>query len=92
MDAVANGFELPATLTEWSEFDYVAGLPGPWVTPEKYELIERFKFFLDLASRRSRWPLSWLERIAQARCERKDFRWPVEMLVMQRLRPAPKLS
>jgi radical SAM superfamily enzyme YgiQ (UPF0313 family) len=91
-EAVANGFELPSTLTEWSQFDYVAGLPGPWVTPKKYELIERFKFFLDLASRRSRWPASWLRRLARARCERKDFRWPVEMLVMRRLRPAPKLS
>jgi len=91
-EAVANGFELPSTLAEWSQFDYVAGLPGPWVTPDKYELIERFKFFLDLASRRSRWPASWLRRLARLRCERKDFRWPVEMVVMQRLRPAPKLS
>ena len=31
-EAVANGFQLPSTMNEWSEFDYVAGLPGPWVT------------------------------------------------------------
>ena len=91
-EAVAKGFELPSTLSAWSRFDYVAGLPGPWVTPEKYELIERFKFFLDLASRRSKWQTSWLRRLAQLRCERKDFRWPVEMLVIQRLWPAQKLS
>jgi radical SAM superfamily enzyme YgiQ (UPF0313 family) len=91
-EAVANGFELPSTLSEWSEFDYVAGLPGPWVTPQKYELIERFKFFLDLASRRSAWPVSWLGRIAELRCRRQDYRWPIEMRVMQRLRPAPRLS
>jgi radical SAM superfamily enzyme YgiQ (UPF0313 family) len=91
-DAVARGFELPRTLTDWSQFDYVAGLPGPWVTPEKYRLIERFKFFLDLGSRPSGWATSWLRKLALLRCERNDFRWPVEMAVLQRLRPAQKLS
>jgi radical SAM superfamily enzyme YgiQ (UPF0313 family) len=91
-EAVTNGFELPRTLSDWSQFDYVAGLPGPWVTPEKYRLIERFKFFLDLASRRSSWATSWLRKLALLRCERKEFRWPVEMAVIQRLRPVQKLS
>jgi radical SAM superfamily enzyme YgiQ (UPF0313 family) len=91
-EAVANGFELPRTLSDWSRFDYVAGLPGPWVTAEKFELIERFKFFLDLASRRSGWATAWLAKLARLRCERSAFRWPVEMAVMRRLRPAPRLS
>jgi radical SAM superfamily enzyme YgiQ (UPF0313 family) len=92
MEAVRNGFELPGSLGDWSQFDYVAGLPGPWVTPEKYRLIERFKFFLDLASNRRGWPTSWLGRLARLRCDRKEFRWPVEMAVIRRLRPAQKLS
>jgi radical SAM superfamily enzyme YgiQ (UPF0313 family) len=92
MEAVRNGFELPGSLGDWSQFDYVAGLPGPWVTPEKYRLIERFKFFLDLASSRRGWPTSWLGRLARLRCDRKEFRWPVEMAVIRRLRPAQKLS
>jgi anaerobic magnesium-protoporphyrin IX monomethyl ester cyclase len=91
-EAVANGFELPRTLSDWSQFDYVAGLPGPWVTPEKYQLIERFKFFLDLASRRRGWATSWLRKLARLRCDRKEFRWPVEMTVMRRLRPVHRLS
>jgi radical SAM superfamily enzyme YgiQ (UPF0313 family) len=90
-EAVAKGFRLPRTLSEWSRFDYVAGLPGPWVTPQKYKLIERFRFFLDLASQHGTWP-AWLRRVAQLRCERKDFRWPVEMRVIRFLRPAPRLS
>ena len=45
IEAVARGFRLPETLDAWSAFDYVAGLPGPWVSPEKFRLIERFKFF-----------------------------------------------
>jgi anaerobic magnesium-protoporphyrin IX monomethyl ester cyclase len=90
--AVADGFELPDSLADWSQFDFVAGLPGPWVSPEKYKLIERFKFFLDLASTRGERSRSWLQRFAEVRCERKDFRWPIEMRVMQWLRPVEKLS
>lgn len=91
-EAVAKGFELPSTLTDWSQFDYVAGLPGPWVTPEKYRLIERFKFFLDLGSKRGGWATSWLRPLARLRCERREFRWPLEMAVLKRLKPAQKLS
>jgi anaerobic magnesium-protoporphyrin IX monomethyl ester cyclase len=42
-EAVARGFRLPETLEAWSQFDFVDGLPGPWVSPEKFQLIERFK-------------------------------------------------
>ena len=31
IEAVARGFRLPETLDAWSAFDYVAGMPGPWV-------------------------------------------------------------
>jgi radical SAM superfamily enzyme YgiQ (UPF0313 family) len=43
IEAVERGYRLPQTLTEWARFDYVAGEPGPWVSAEKFELIERFK-------------------------------------------------
>jgi hypothetical protein len=62
------------------------------VTPQKYELIERFKFFLDLAWKRGTQWTSWLRRLAKVRCDRKDFRWPIEMRVMQWLWPAQRLS
>jgi radical SAM superfamily enzyme YgiQ (UPF0313 family) len=91
-DAVARGFQLPDTLAAWSQFDYVAGLPGPWVTPAKYQLIERFKFFLNLASGRGKWNASWLRRLAQIRCERNNFHWPIEMRVIQWLWPEQELS
>ena len=82
---------LETSLKSGTEPD-VAGLPGPWVTPEKYRLIERFKFFLDLGSKRGGWATSWLRPLARLRCERREFRWPVEMAVIQRLKPAQKLS
>jgi radical SAM superfamily enzyme YgiQ (UPF0313 family) len=91
-EAVARGFQLPDTIAEWSQFDYVAGQPGPWVSAEKYQLIERFKFFLDLASQRRERRVTLLQRIAKVRCKRDEYRFPIEMRVMQWLWPAEKLS
>ncbi len=91
-EAVERGFKLPTTIAEWSQFDYVQGLPGPWVSPGKYQLIERFKFFLDLASQRKPRRARLLQRIAQLRCERNEYRFPIEMRVMQWLWPQQRLS
>jgi radical SAM superfamily enzyme YgiQ (UPF0313 family) len=41
-EATARGFVLPRTLEEWAAFDFVGSI-GPWVSPEKYERVERFK-------------------------------------------------
>jgi radical SAM superfamily enzyme YgiQ (UPF0313 family) len=91
LEAVSAGLRLPRTLLEWSRFDYVAGEPGPWVTPATYELIERFKFFQRHAFRRAtRWDL--LQRISRYRCRKDDYRFPVEMRVMQWLQPPEPLS
>ena len=93
IEAVARGFRLPETLEAWAEFDYVAGEPGPWVSPEKFELIERFKFFHELAWKRGHRAASGsLQKLARYRCDRDDYRWPVEMLFTRWLVPAQKLS
>ena len=42
-EAVARGHRLPDTLEAWSTFDYVEGLPGPWVSRDKYTRVEAFK-------------------------------------------------
>jgi len=87
-EAVERGFELPSTLEAWSTFDYVDGLPGPWVSPEKYRLIERFKFFHEHAWRRpARGTRSLLQKLARLRCQRDEYRWPVEMLLWRETRP-----
>ena len=91
-EAVARGFELPATLEGWAKFDYVAGMPGPWVTPEKFELIERFKFFHELAWKQASPGKRLLQQLARLRCDRDFYRWPVEMLFTRWLVPAQKLS
>jgi anaerobic magnesium-protoporphyrin IX monomethyl ester cyclase len=92
IEAVERGFRLPETLEAWSRFDYVAGEPGPWVSAEKFELIERFKFFQELAWKRASRGKRLLQRLARYRCDRNEYRWPVEMLFTRWLVPAQKLS
>jgi anaerobic magnesium-protoporphyrin IX monomethyl ester cyclase len=93
IEAVKRGFRLPETLDAWSRFDYVAGEPGPWVSAEKYRLIERFKFFHELSFKTSgRDRQTLLQRLARRRCSQRNFRWPVEMLFRRWLVPAQKLS
>jgi anaerobic magnesium-protoporphyrin IX monomethyl ester cyclase len=92
IDAVARGFRLPQTLEAWATFDYVAGEPGPWVSSEKFELIERFKFFHELAWKRASRGKRALQRLARYRCRKDNYRWPVEMLFTRWLVPAQKLS
>jgi anaerobic magnesium-protoporphyrin IX monomethyl ester cyclase len=92
IEAVARGFKLPDTLEDWARFDYVAGEPGPWVSPEKFELIERFKFFHELAWKRVSRSKRFLQRLARYRCGKDNYRWPVEMLFTRWLVPMQKLS
>jgi len=91
-EAVARGFRLPETLEAWSQFDFVAGDPGPWVSSHKFRLIERFKFFHELAWKKMSPSKKPLQRLARYRCRKNEYRWPVEMLFTRWLAPGPKLS
>jgi len=91
-EAVAKGFRLPDTLEDWSTFDYVAGEPGPWVSPAKFRLIERFKFFHELSSKSFTDVRMLLQRLARYRCRRDNYRWPVEMLFSRWVLPQQRLS
>jgi anaerobic magnesium-protoporphyrin IX monomethyl ester cyclase len=92
IEAVKRGFRLPETLEAWAQFDYVAGEPGPWVSPEKFELIERFKFFHELAWKRMSRSKRLLQQLARYRCHTDNYRWPVEMLLTRWVLPAQRLS
>ncbi|MEM9820571.1 MAG: radical SAM protein [Bacteroidota bacterium] len=90
-DVVAQGYQLPKTIEEWADFDYI-GSSGPWVTPQKYQLIERFKFYNKLAGTRRRFlilPLQWL---AQLRCEMNLFQFPFEKFLADTFVPKQQLS
>jgi anaerobic magnesium-protoporphyrin IX monomethyl ester cyclase len=91
-EAVRNGYSLPASLDEWSEFDYVGAVGGPWVSPEKYRMVERFKFYQQLGYNRPTTATRLIRCVARWRCERQLFSVPVEMALARRVRPAPALS
>ncbi|MEL6820936.1 MAG: radical SAM protein [Calditrichota bacterium] len=90
-DVVKNGYQLPQTLEEWAEFDYV-GSAGPWVTPEKYRLIEHFKFYSKLAWGQKHWLYAPFRSLARWRCEKDYYDLPWEKRLLEWLRPAPELS
>ena len=70
----------------------MAGEPGPWVSPEKYQLIERFKFFHELAWKHASRGRRMLQRLARYRCQKDNYRWPVEMLFTRWLVSTQALS
>ncbi len=90
-DVVENGYSLPETLEEWAEFDYV-GSSGPWVSEEKYRLIERFKFYNRIAWGERNWFYKPVRQLARWRCQQDFYRLPVEKFLADRLIPQPELS
>jgi len=79
--AVQEGYQLPCSLDEWAEFDFV-GSAGPWVSPEKYQMIERFKFYAQRAYEK---PNRW-------RCDRNFYGFPLEKTISNWLSPQKALS
>ncbi len=82
--AVAAGFQLPRTLQEWSSFDMYTG-GGPWVGPERYRHIERFKYYQEIA-----WspPKTWkrpLQALARWRCRHDRYELPADKLLRDAL-------
>jgi radical SAM superfamily enzyme YgiQ (UPF0313 family) len=84
--------QVPRTLDEWANFDYVAGAAGQWVSPEVYQRVERFKFYNSMAwgpETRARRPL---QRIARWRARNDYYSFPVEKFLVERFRPSAPLS
>jgi radical SAM superfamily enzyme YgiQ (UPF0313 family) len=90
-EAVREGYQLPCSLDEWADFDFI-GSAGPWVTPEKYQLIERFKFYQQVAWDQPRPLARPIQRLAQWRCKHDFYALPVEQVLSDWLRPRQRLS
>jgi radical SAM superfamily enzyme YgiQ (UPF0313 family) len=89
--AVRDGFSLPCSLDEWSQFDFVGSI-GPWVSPQNYRRIERFKFYQQLAwDRPQRWSAP-LQKLARWRCRNDVYALPIEKTISQWLHPPQRLS
>lgn len=90
--AWARGYPKPSTLQEWAAFDYV-GARGPWVTQQKWDLIQRFKFYQKFAFNTSRHPLhSPLQWVSKARLATDFYNVPVEKMLIEFFKPLPRLS
>jgi anaerobic magnesium-protoporphyrin IX monomethyl ester cyclase len=88
--ARASGYEFPRGLTEWADFDYVGGR-GPWISPERWQQVERFKFYARHAWQPGawRWPLRATSRW---RCNRDWYAFPVEKTLVEWIRPPQQVS
>ncbi len=90
-DVLKDGFKLPESILEWSDFDYI-GSSGPWVSDEKYLFVERFKFYNKMAKRNSSTLLKPLNKIALWRLSKDKYGFPIEKMVVERLKKQQKLS
>ncbi len=88
---VRDGYQFPKTLEEWADFDYV-GSSGPWVTREKYKLVERFKFYQRLAWNRASPLRVPLQKLARWRCENDVYGFPIEKKLVEWIRQPVQLS
>ncbi len=92
-DLLREGYVFPATLEAWADFDYVGGGRSEWVTPEQWQFVERFKFYQRHAfghhQRVLRWPL---RRLSRWRVDRRFYAFPFEKTIVEKLRPAQRLS
>ncbi|HET6386396.1 MAG TPA: radical SAM protein [Armatimonadota bacterium] len=90
-DAVRKGYRLPDSLEEWADFDFV-GSAGPWVSPEKYQRVERFKFYQQIAWDRVKpWSVP-IQKMARWRCAHNRYGFPLEKVVSEWIRTPQKLS
>jgi anaerobic magnesium-protoporphyrin IX monomethyl ester cyclase len=88
---VRSGYKLPDSLDGWAEFDFI-GSSGPWVTDDKHQLIERFKFYNRFAWGPERLPRRPLQMLARWRCSHDFYQLPVEKALVERIKPLPQLS
>ncbi len=83
---------MPNDLAGWANFDYVQGEAGQWVSPATFEFMERFKFYNRYAWGAERIAKKPLQALARLRCEHNWYRYPLEKLIMDRVRPPVELS
>jgi len=86
-----EGYEFPKGLTEWANFDYL-GSSSEWISESQYKRIELFKFFQRVAWNRPKFFYTPFRKIAAWRCERNNFKLPVEKIIYEFIRPPIRIS
>lgn len=89
-DLIQNGYQMPQSMKEWSHFDYVSN-SGPWVSEERKAEVERLKFYIRMAKTQHKlgMPLKW---VATKRMKNNFFDYPIEQLIVDRIKPVQRLS
>lgn len=90
-EAVRNGYQLPRSLDEWADFDFI-GSAGPWVSAARYRQVERFKFYAQLAWDRPTASMRPFQKLAQWRCQHDQYALPLEQIVSRWFWPPERLS
>lgn len=90
-DVIQNGYLLPQTTEEWSNFDYI-GSSGPWVSDEKYDFFEKYKFYLKLAFTKQHFIFKPIQLLAKKRSENLNYTFPIEMKIAGLLLKQKELS
>lgn len=90
-EAERAGYVSPRTLEEWANWDWYDS-DGPWVTPERARLIERYKYYQDVAYSVPEFWSKPLQKLARWRVEKNRFALPVEKVIGDWLWPRPALS
>lgn len=90
-EVVKKGYTLPQTIQEWSDFDYI-GSSGPWVSKEKYDFFENFKFYLKLAYTKQKLVFKPIQYIARFRCGANFFKFSIEKKLFEMFFKKEKLS
>jgi len=88
---IGEGYRFPAGLEEWAGFDYV-GSSSDWITQAQHREIEFFKFYQRVGWNRPRPVYNPVRRVAQWRCEKRNYTLPVEKLLYEWIRPPVRLS
>lgn len=91
-DVVVQGYQLPQSLEKWSDFDYVGGSSGPWVSADRFQLVERFKFYNKAAFARAPWFVRPVQWVARQRLKHDFYSFPIEKVAAEYLKPSQKLS
>ncbi|MCI0697926.1 B12-binding domain-containing radical SAM protein [candidate division KSB1 bacterium] len=88
----AKGYPLPQTLDEWADFDFV-GSYGPWVSRAKWQLVQRFKFYSRHAwDTQKGWLRRPLQHLANWRCAKDFYHFPIEKWLTELVYPHPQIS
>jgi radical SAM superfamily enzyme YgiQ (UPF0313 family) len=88
---VKEGYNFPKGLRGWADFDYI-GSSSEWISEKQFQELEAFKFFQRVAWNPPKFFYTPFRKLAAWRCEKNNFKFPVEKMVYELIKRPEKLS